>query len=110
MRKPGTGLGGVMQGDSWVSELPVSDEAILTLRRRLAGELDEFVVARGGPKASRQRLPGLLDDILLRDLKDLITACPVVAAGAPEFAVRLSFCPLGYRRSAEAAQDAELAG
>ena len=80
-----------MQDASWVSELPVSDEAILSLRRRLARELEVFAAAQGIAQPAHDQLLGLVSKVLLRDMDDLITARPVAAIGASHLVVRFSF-------------------
>jgi len=98
--------GAVSSDDAWVSELQVNAETIGLVVRSLAAELHDFAALGHVPSLSVQHQLQLVFDELGREAANLIRVTPVAAGGATDLlSVRTSFCPLAYRRAAEAAKD-----
>jgi len=92
--------------DEWVSDLKINDKAVSRIALGLAGECHNLALARGVTGgAVKDHLP-LVFSVLDGRIGDLLLVSPVSTGCASELAaIRIGFCPLGYRRIAEAAKD-----
>lgn len=106
---PGGGEAGrpMSLSDGMISKLKVGDgEAIRLVALGLAAECHEFALSREIASESVEHHLPFVFGIFEGNLCDLIRVVPVATCCATDIgAVRIEFCPEGYRRLAEAAKD-----
>lgn len=92
--------------DDWVSQLHFNDEGVNAIMRGLARKLNEASFLRDGLGHSVElKFPFDLSE-LDNEFAYLVLVTPVPTRPATPFGgIILGFCPLGYRRFAEAAKD-----
>ena len=93
------------EGDSWVSELDVNDEAMIRIAFGLARECHDFATKSGIPERAVEGYLGVCFNKLSRNLHDFVLISPVITDGASKLSLSISFNPAVYRRMAEAAKN-----
>ena len=93
------------EGDSWVSELDVNDEAMSRIAFGLARECHDFAAKSGIPDRAVKGYLGVCFNELSRNLHDFVLISPVITDGASKLSLSISFSPAVDRRTAEAAKN-----